>query len=355
MIFKKLIVRSGMYTDNFHLCAQQASTSGNRYYEISGTANVKSPIQLGALQWGLRTDTHSGNITLIINGGVFGQEHAINLDKNNTDGKITNATGTVSAVINNGIADTTAFVIDPKVQYVIKSGKGGKVTLAAEGSATAAPTFLIKADTNNAILINGTKVADVNGEYTFKPETTGEYVVAYEEKLTEVEFSITLGGKGETSSVIVDNYTGYDGRAVLEIEGVEPIYLEAADGKASHVTTNVGLMSGEYTFKVKKPGYITYTSTLTVNSDGTFIMDTIPELIAGDISNNFDVTEGDGKIDIDDFIRILRGISNEEGENTTLLRQIVDLNEDGTVNVQDLSLIKANYGKTTADYSTDAE
>ncbi len=352
--FGKIIMNDGKFTNNLHLLKQQSNSSGNRYYEINGTASTASPIQLGALQWGARTDTHTGNITLVINGGTFGAAHQIRVDKDASANRLTNVNGAVSVVINNGIADTTAFTIDPKVKYVIKSAKGGTVTLAEEGSSTAAPKFLVKADdaTMN-ILVNGEVVEAVNGEYTLTP-AAGTTVVTYEKKPADVEFEITFGDKDNTHGTIVDAETGFDGRAVLTIEGMAPIYLENAGNTDSKVSATPTLAVGTYNFKVTKPGYITYEGTLTVNDDLTVDMDEIPTLIAGDIRDNYEATEGDGKIDLDDFIRVLRGFTNEDGASK-LLHQHVDLNEDGAVNVSDLAIIKANYGMTAADYAADAE
>ena len=78
-------------------------------------------------------------------------------------------------------------------------------------------------------------------------------------------------------------------------------------------------------------------------------MDEIPALIAGDIKGAFEAEEGDGKIDIDDFIRVLRGFG--ENNDNTLLRQNVDINEDGAVTVADLAIIKSNYGLTADAYA----
>jgi len=349
--FASVTAHSGNFSENFHIGGYVSNSSGNKYLEIGGTASFATPINLGVLDWGSNTRTHNGNITLVINGGVFNATHWINVDKGNAAGKLTNVNGAVSVIINNGIADTTTFAIDSKVEYVIESAKGGTVTLAEEGSETAAPKFLIKADANKAILIDGEKVEDVNGEYIFTPADKDIFVVTYEEKPTKVEVNVTFGDKNESSAVVVDSATGFDGRATLTIEGMEePIYLESAGSTEETVTGEVHLTSGEHAFKVTKPGYITYEGTVTVKADGTFDMPEIPTLIAGDIRNSFDTNEGDGKIDLDDFIRVLRGFSGDESENK-LLRQSVDLNEDGAVNVSDLAIIKANYGKTADAYS----
>ncbi len=345
--FMNLTVEDLSTTDQLHLAGYQYLTRGNRHYTING-GNF-SFIMAGALRFGSGTDTHENNITVTVNGGTFASTTKVTIDKTGT--ALTTVKGAASVIFNNGIADTTTFNIDPKFGYVIKSANGGAVTLSEEGSATAAPKFLIKADTNKAILVNGEKVEDVNGEYTFTPTDKGTFVVTYEEKPTKVEVNVTFGDKNDSSAVVVDSATGFDGRATLTIEGMEePIYLESAGSTEETVTGEVHLTSGEHSFKVAKPGYITYEGTVTVRADGTFDMPEIPTLIAGDIRNSFDTNEGDGKIDIDDFIRVLRGFSGDEGENK-LLRQSVDLNEDGAVNVSDLAIIKTNYGLTADAYA----
>ena len=70
----------------------------------------------------------------------------------------------------------------------------------------------------------------------------------------------------------------------------------------------------------------------------------IPEisLVPGDIKADFDDISGDGVVDIDDFIRILRGFSHDAA---SALRAVVDINEDGHVNVSDLSIVKAGFAQ----------
>ena len=67
-------------------------------------------------------------------------------------------------------------------------------------------------------------------------------------------------------------------------------------------------------------------------------------LIPGDIKESFEDECGDGVIDIDDFIRVLRGFNI--GINSEV-KLAVDINEDGFVNVTDVAFVKANFGKTS--------
>lgn len=69
----------------------------------------------------------------------------------------------------------------------------------------------------------------------------------------------------------------------------------------------------------------------------------VSELIPGDIKDSYDAVCGDGRVDIDDFIRVIRGFDPNASEN---LQAAVDINEDGHVTIEDLVLIKNNFGKT---------
>ena len=48
-------------------------------------------------------------------------------------------------------------------------------------------------------------------------------------------------------------------------------------------------------------------------------------------------------VDIDDFIRVLRGFASDTSPE---LSKAVDINEDGFVNVTDIAFVKANLGRT---------
>ena len=74
----------------------------------------------------------------------------------------------------------------------------------------------------------------------------------------------------------------------------------------------------------------------------------VVSLVSGDIKENFDDECGDGVIDIDDFVRVLRGFATGASSD---VKKAVDINEDGSVNVSDLGYIKANFGKTSDDVS----
>ncbi len=112
------------------------------------------------------------------------------------------------------------------------------------------------------------------------------------------------------------------------------------------------LPEGEYDYCIVKNGYLQYNGTLTIGDDIATFGDI--ELIAGDIKEDYNDVHGDGTIDIDDFIRVLRGFSADADEK---VRGAVDVNEDRVVNVSDLATIKSNFGKKMVGehYSPEAE
>ena len=90
---------------------------------------------------------------------------------------------------------------------------------------------------------------------------------------------------------------------------------------------------GTYTLIFEKPGYLTYTEEITVDGE-TELDETV--LIPGDIPATTNEKSGDGVIDIDDIIRVLRGFSGGVSDD---IRTLVDINEDGVVNVVDIMLV----------------
>lgn len=125
-------------------------------------------------------------------------------------------------------------------------------------------------------------------------------------------------------------------------ELVTAITLEDETTEAGVLSVNVTLALGEYYAEIVKNGYLT--SKTIVNAEATSVTMGEISLVAGDIKGSIDAECGDGVIDIDDFIRILRGFA-ENGSDE--IKKAVDINEDGLVNVSDIGFIKANFGKVS--------
>ncbi|MBR5307124.1 MAG: InlB B-repeat-containing protein, partial [Clostridia bacterium] len=130
-------------------------------------------------------------------------------------------------------------------------------------------------------------------------------------------------GEGFDNAVIVLN------ESVYNLVGTEHTFSGLEIGK-------------EYTVEVKKNGYLaaSYTITLDASAELTF------SLLAGDIKGSAGDICGDGVVDLSDFVRLIRAFDGNAGDD---FKASVDLNEDGNVNVADLSIIKRNYGRTSGD------
>ncbi len=87
---------------------------------------------------------------------------------------------------------------------------------------------------------------------------------------------------------------------------------------------------GEYTVTFEKTGYLEKNETVIV--EGETELDVIT-LIPGDVPESTKLLYGDGIIDIDDIIRILGGFSAKDDAD---MIRIMDINEDGVINVVDL-------------------
>lgn len=118
--------------------------------------------------------------------------------------------------------------------------------------------------------------------------------------------------------------------------------IENADNTSSAITASLELAKGEYDVRIEKNGYVAVNVKATVHENGITFEDFTP--IPGDVKGDFDDFCGDGIVDIDDFIRVLRGFDRDASE---LLRKSVDINEDGIVNVGDIALVKKSFGKTS--------
>lgn len=65
-------------------------------------------------------------------------------------------------------------------------------------------------------------------------------------------------------------------------------------------------------------------------------------LIGGDIKGAYDDVCGDGVVNIDDFIRVIRAF---DPDSTSLFRAVTDINEDRQITIEDLAIIKTGFKK----------
>ncbi len=162
--------------------------------------------------------------------------------------------------------------------------------------------------------------------------------------VTDAETSITVNlvrADGDTPVTLAES--GYANFAKLTVYADESntnvlreVNLEDAATDTSTLTATVVLPEGTYGVKVTKNGYKPYFGTV-VSGESTEIT-----LIPGDVAGSYSDRFGDGKADVNDFIRVVRGLASGASD---ALKAYTDINEDGTVSVADLALIKANFDK----------
>lgn len=165
-----------------------------------------------------------------------------------------------------------------------------------------------------------------------KSAVTGSYLLARDAADSFYDDE-TIGYNSEAKLVI---YSG--GVSVLEISE-STMTASASIGGNAVITFECRLSVGDYTAKLMKNGYVSHTQEFSVS--GTDIeLDTVT-LVGGDIKESYEDFCGNGKVDIDDFIRLIRGFADNAG---TRLGKVVDIDEDGVPTIEDLEVIKTNYG-----------
>lgn len=151
-------------------------------------------------------------------------------------------------------------------------------------------------------------------------------------KYTAAEYG---GESGSGMRISIYNDENILVKTILENEAAS--YVN--DGGKTSAVFEMPLNKGKYSVKIEKNGYISEIVSLTLATDDEEVNRTVT-LIPGDIKGSFDDFCGDGKVDIEDFIRILRGFDTV---GTEFLKHCVDINEDGFVTVEDLSLVKTSF------------
>lgn len=359
-----LIVNSGTVTGASP--GYEASFSNNASITING--GTVNSIRGGVLTYVNNNSSYTlpGNITLTFNGGVFDNTNPIRVS--HSDSKTTTITGASTLIANNGIIDTYNLTIR-EFKYVINSAAGGTVSLHKEGSSTTAPTFKIEAkNATDKIYINGALQNSENGVVLFtpvfveaQPANTAApvtYAVTYEATgKVEVSTQLKLGRKPGNAPVagnllkleITDSTNGTLLKTIaLENESS----VTDADGYISvNISDDVsGVTAENLTVRIVKNGYAPYEVTTTAAMLAETITNMLENLSEeldarhGDIKGNTTDYCGDGKIDIDDFVRVIRGFNASETEEYNTFKNLVDLNEDGNITVSDLEIIKKNFG-----------
>ncbi len=298
-----------------------------------------------------------GSVIATVNGGTIG---AANVASTASDESAVDRV----LILNNGMSIAT-INNKTKVDYILKGGIGGSAAAVTNDSKRLSG-FVFTTDKETVVINKGLAgekvltVTDGTAELAIADLAAGEYTVTYEdvpkpEGYVEIKTEIALGrevGKVPASGnhltlVITNMATG---------ELVKKVDLEAADtavGENGTVSIDIALELGNtedntaYKVELKKNGYATVSD--------TFIGDDLVKYLAsyvegkaetfenghGDIKGAYDAESGDGKVDIDDFIRVVRGFDSAA---TAEYSALVDLDEDGAITVKDLAIVKRNFG-----------
>ncbi len=180
-------------------------------------------------------------------------------------------------------------------------------------------------------------VPTLRDNVSFRIPTVREYTAGMTIRYTKDEYGNDVYG----SEMILDIAKADNpGNVILTINEKDCTYISDETGNAV-INTKATIVPGEYIMTVRKNGYVKTEVAFTVGADGKVTMPEIT-LEAGDVKADFEDVCGDGIVDIDDFIRVLRGFAVDE---TSAVRAVVDINEDGVVNVSDLALVKMNFSK----------
>ncbi len=192
--------------------------------------------------------------------------------------------------------------------------------------------------------------------YVYIPAGTGLEVIEkpvvidpVEETISDVPvFTLTgiLGVARESGAAKAPAYA-----TIFNLDGsvyADDVLLETEEtvSDGGDVAYTLEIAAGGYSLVVKKNGYLV-SDIVEFKAVENGTIERI-DLVPGDIKNSADAKTGDGKIDLADFVRVVRGfdVDNALTDDEVLC---VDINEDGVVTIADLAFVKANYGATAAE------
>lgn len=298
-----------------------------------------------------------GTVAAIINGGNVAQ---INV----TSAQTANEDAVDRVVIFNNNCEST--VSSNKIDYIIKSANGGKANIETD-SEYRLSAFVFTTEKENVIIDKGTedeivlKSADGAASVSVSRLKKGNHTVDYEnEQLPEGVFKLEAVVKLARASKTSATETGKLKLLIqnsISGEYVQKIELESSNSQTDEngnvsVSVNVDMRNincQTVNVYIVKNGYLPIVAKNVPVSQIESLFKTVSNATidmteyAGDIKSDYDAEFGDGIVDIDDFIRIIKGFSlADKNEN---YKKAADIDENGVINVADLSFIKKNFGK----------
>ncbi len=216
------------------------------------------------------------------------------------------------------------------VWSIVTDGISDGTTISEDGCLTVAEN-----ETSAEIIVKATITAETREFSATSTVTVKKKAIVNVTK----DIKITLARENGNMPISLAKLRIYKDSTKSEL--VSEYALEDAETTSSEVSVSVTLTEGTYFTEIVKNGYLTYKTDIMV-TDGGISIDNIV-LVPGDIKGSFEDECGDGVIDIDDFVRVLRGFASDTNSE---LSNAVDINEDGFVNVSDIAFVKANLGKS---------
>ncbi len=331
-----------------------SQSAGTVYGDVNGIFNggqFSGNMNLG--NNGGSTATIGGNVNLVVN------SYSGDSLKTNMSGVIGTA-GAVNFIFNNGTYDkigtvslsTSSCTIDGGV-YTIKSSEGGHVeavpTVVTNNVASDTHGKFIITTEMNTIYVNGAAIPKSDDDiYDLGEEGVYEITYANVEQTAGVSGSVLLA-RAYGDSFNDDASLGVSSEGLITVTSGETVVCEIPESEMTVsdkdgsvlLSFEAELTSGSYALTFTKNGYLSFTESFTVGSGNVTLPTCYPT--AGDIKGAYADACGDGKVDVNDFIRVVRGFAVD---GNTKLGLTVDINEDGAVTVADLALVKSSFGES---------
>lgn len=202
--------RVGMIGSHEFVSVSDSSRFDNFHYFLDEGSSV---------HWNIRPQkVMYGNLTYTINTSA-------GLDSKKMD-VTADPTGAFSVIFNNGINDVAVNDANNYIDYLVKVANGGHAYLKTEGTATAAPSFVIvPAYEEFKVHVNGNELQkNPDGEYVFTP--------------TQRENNITFSGVEMGPAHKVGGKTYFI--AAAKVNGIQPVVeLDLGDGVKKYLTMDI--------------------------------------------------------------------------------------------------------------------
>ena len=193
----------------------------------------------------------------------------------------------------------------------------------------------------------------MNWDFTKAAEDKGATAIENADKSVTLTKEYTVIGKKPTGTIsfeaiAIQGVTVDDSDVTVTITPDQGEAFVLEHDSEGHIifADDYELNTGKYTISIKKARYLETVISFDLSVSEKLDLGQIT-LIPGDIVGGpqGSETDGDGVIDIDDFVI---GVRAFDSEVLDIVKSAADIDKNGANNVTDLGFIKANFGKSTA-------